>query len=241
MAERFKLNQNDVLDNVAVARAYNTDHQTELLIQAAAMMAESRFALLIVDSATAVSESFEIAIYHTHCQLNLCIAIDWSYPCSYIELITVGEANCQLDRCIWHGFCECCYDSQTNLVLLCWLRIRSLLQSIRLDQCTRPIQRSQLVAISLRTHQRHGSLYEKGEVIRVSAKSTIHHVFQNRRPPSQSTLMALAMRRNRIYAYITRLFIIFFFMLLTLSDLKMNHKTNIGQMKWKNHSYLTFE
>lgn len=54
VAERYKLSQNDVLDNVACARAYNTDHQTELLIQAAAMMAESRYALLIVDSATAV-------------------------------------------------------------------------------------------------------------------------------------------------------------------------------------------
>lgn len=60
MAERFKLNQNDVLDNVACARAYNTDHQTELLIQAAAMMAESRYALMIVDSATAVSYSYQI-------------------------------------------------------------------------------------------------------------------------------------------------------------------------------------
>lgn len=56
MAERFKLNATDVLDNVACARAYNTDHQTELLIQAAAMMAESRYALLIVDSATAVRQ-----------------------------------------------------------------------------------------------------------------------------------------------------------------------------------------
>lgn len=55
MAERYKLSQNEVLDNVACARAYNTDHQTKLLIQAAAMMAESRYALMIVDSATAVS------------------------------------------------------------------------------------------------------------------------------------------------------------------------------------------
>lgn len=51
------MNQNEVLDNVACARACNTDHQTELLLQAAAMMSESRYALLIVDSATAVSES----------------------------------------------------------------------------------------------------------------------------------------------------------------------------------------
>jgi len=43
-----------VLDNVAYARAHNTEHQQQLLIQAAAMMAESRFAVLIVDSATAL-------------------------------------------------------------------------------------------------------------------------------------------------------------------------------------------
>jgi DNA repair protein RAD51 len=70
----------DVLDNVAYARAYNTDHQTQLLmqvslrqrelsinllywyniqiltqrLQAAAMMTESRYALVVVDSATAL-------------------------------------------------------------------------------------------------------------------------------------------------------------------------------------------
>lgn len=54
VAERFKLTGHEVLDNVAYARAYNTDHQTQLLVQAAGMMAESRFALLIVDSATAL-------------------------------------------------------------------------------------------------------------------------------------------------------------------------------------------
>ncbi|KAF4525867.1 hypothetical protein B566_EDAN015970 [Ephemera danica] len=54
VAERYKLSGSEVLDNVAYARAYNTDHQTQLLIQASAMMAESRYALLIVDSATAL-------------------------------------------------------------------------------------------------------------------------------------------------------------------------------------------
>lgn len=54
VAEKFKLNGNEVLDNVAYARAYNTDHQMHLLIQASAMMSESRYALLIVDSATAL-------------------------------------------------------------------------------------------------------------------------------------------------------------------------------------------
>ena len=43
-----------MLDNVAYARAYNTDHQSQLLIQASAMMAESRYALVVVDSATAL-------------------------------------------------------------------------------------------------------------------------------------------------------------------------------------------
>ena len=54
IAERFGMNGNDVLENVAYARAYNTDHQFALLIQAAAMMVESRYALIVVDSATAL-------------------------------------------------------------------------------------------------------------------------------------------------------------------------------------------
>lgn len=76
---RYNLSGADVLDNVAYARAYNTDHQSQLLLQAAAMMSEtrytyraivgrermlsrkketliiiSRYALLVVDSATAL-------------------------------------------------------------------------------------------------------------------------------------------------------------------------------------------
>ncbi|KAJ7420117.1 kinetochore scaffold 1 [Willisornis vidua] len=54
VAERYGLSGSDVLDNVAYARGFNTDHQTQLLYQASAMMAESRYALLIVDSATAL-------------------------------------------------------------------------------------------------------------------------------------------------------------------------------------------
>lgn len=44
-AERYKLVKDDVLDNVACARAFNTDHQTQLLILAAAMMVESRYGI----------------------------------------------------------------------------------------------------------------------------------------------------------------------------------------------------
>nr|XP_043622649.1 DNA repair protein RAD51 homolog [Erigeron canadensis] len=54
IADRFGLNGNDVLENVAYARAYNTDHQSRLLLEAASMMVETRFALMIVDSATAL-------------------------------------------------------------------------------------------------------------------------------------------------------------------------------------------
>lgn len=54
VAERYKLSGSDVLDNVAYARAHNSDHQSQLLLQASAMMAESRYSLLIVDSATAL-------------------------------------------------------------------------------------------------------------------------------------------------------------------------------------------
>ncbi|XP_066239797.1 DNA repair protein RAD51 homolog 1-like [Saccopteryx leptura] len=54
VAERYGLSGSDVLDNVSYACGFNTDHQTQLLYQASAMMVESRYALLIVDSATAL-------------------------------------------------------------------------------------------------------------------------------------------------------------------------------------------
>ncbi|KAJ3842585.1 Rad51-domain-containing protein [Lentinula raphanica] len=54
VAERYGLNGEEVLDNVAYARAYNADHQNALLTNASALMSESRFCLLIVDSCTAL-------------------------------------------------------------------------------------------------------------------------------------------------------------------------------------------
>ncbi|KAK6029484.1 Rad51 [Ostertagia ostertagi] len=48
IAERFNMQSKHVLENIAVARCYNSDHQIALLTTAAAMMAESRYALLIV-------------------------------------------------------------------------------------------------------------------------------------------------------------------------------------------------
>lgn len=79
VAERYKMTGNDVLDNVAYARAYNTDHQTHLLIQAAAMMAESRYALLVIDSVTAVCIQLEYASIDSEClnqfEFHICTAL----------------------------------------------------------------------------------------------------------------------------------------------------------------------
>ncbi|GAA5859960.1 hypothetical protein JCM8547_003034 [Rhodosporidiobolus lusitaniae] len=54
IAERYGMNGEDVLDNVAYARAYNADHQSQLLVLAGGMMSESRFSLIIVDSVTSL-------------------------------------------------------------------------------------------------------------------------------------------------------------------------------------------
>ncbi|OAO13619.1 DNA repair protein RAD51, partial [Blastocystis sp. ATCC 50177/Nand II] len=54
ISQRFGLDANEVMDNIAYARAYNSEHQQQLLIQAGALMSESRYALVIVDSATAL-------------------------------------------------------------------------------------------------------------------------------------------------------------------------------------------
>lgn len=54
IAERFNMDPAVALENVAVARAHNSEHQMDLLKMAAAIMAQDRYALLIVDSATAL-------------------------------------------------------------------------------------------------------------------------------------------------------------------------------------------
>eukprot|EP00927_Polykrikos_kofoidii_P064969 TRINITY_DN60769_c0_g1_i1.p1 TRINITY_DN60769_c0_g1~~TRINITY_DN60769_c0_g1_i1.p1 ORF type:complete len:380 (+),score=68.01 TRINITY_DN60769_c0_g1_i1:76-1215(+) len=52
IAERYNLNAEDVLENVTYARAYNAEHQEKLLAEASAVFCDSRYALLVVDSAT---------------------------------------------------------------------------------------------------------------------------------------------------------------------------------------------
>lgn len=54
IAERFGLDQAQVLDNIIYARAYTTEHQTSLITLAAAQMMEDCFSLVIVDSIMAL-------------------------------------------------------------------------------------------------------------------------------------------------------------------------------------------
>jgi len=52
IARRFNMDTEAVLENVCHARAYNTEQQNKLIIEAAALMSTTRFGLLIIDSAT---------------------------------------------------------------------------------------------------------------------------------------------------------------------------------------------
>ena len=54
VAERFGLDPALALENVAYARAHNSEHEMELLKMAAGLMSQDRYALLVVDSATAL-------------------------------------------------------------------------------------------------------------------------------------------------------------------------------------------
>ncbi|KAF4323950.1 hypothetical protein BBO99_00002353 [Phytophthora kernoviae] len=62
IAERYGLDGDSVLDNVAFARAYNSEHQMQLLIQASAMMAESRF----LRALTRMADEFGVAVVITN-------------------------------------------------------------------------------------------------------------------------------------------------------------------------------
>lgn len=54
ICSRFDVDCEDVLENILWARAFTTEHQVELLDHVSAQMATARFALLVVDSATAL-------------------------------------------------------------------------------------------------------------------------------------------------------------------------------------------
>merc|ERR1719323_2099349 len=50
IAQRFGLNEDDVLENVTYARAYNAEHQERLLSEIAGVFCESHYGLLVMDS-----------------------------------------------------------------------------------------------------------------------------------------------------------------------------------------------
>jgi DNA repair protein RAD51 len=54
VCDRYALDADMVLDNIAVARAMNSDHQSKLIADACAAMAEEPYSLVVVDSATAL-------------------------------------------------------------------------------------------------------------------------------------------------------------------------------------------
>jgi len=54
IAERYNLEGSAVLDNVTYVRAYTSEHQTELLKEAAGLLVEDSYRCLIIDSATSL-------------------------------------------------------------------------------------------------------------------------------------------------------------------------------------------
>merc|ERR1712179_444904 len=118
VAERYGLQGSDVLDNVAYARAYNSDHQMTLLTQAAAMMSESRYAVVVVDSATASTGQ-----------------------------ITVGGGSYLLGRCIWHSSSEV-FSSWLMSSGWLWFSPTRWSPRWTGRPCSMQIQRSQLEATS---------------------------------------------------------------------------------------------
>ena len=52
MTERYGMDTNDALDNIAFSRCYTTDHQLKLLKEAQSMMTTAHYSLVIIDSGT---------------------------------------------------------------------------------------------------------------------------------------------------------------------------------------------
>ena len=48
IAQRYGLDPEEVLNNVVCGRAFNVDHQTELVIKAGALLAEAKYGLVVV-------------------------------------------------------------------------------------------------------------------------------------------------------------------------------------------------
>ena len=102
----YGLSGQDVLDNVAYARAYNTDHQMQLLLQAAAMMAESRLNFHLFPSIITNKLHLKLSSFYTflgmHCWL-------WIVPLRCTAPTTQDEESFLQDRCTsLSSFALCC-------------------------------------------------------------------------------------------------------------------------------------
>jgi len=88
------------LENIAYARAQNSEHQMELLKVAGAIMSQDRYALLVVDSATALfrtdytgrgelsERQMKMGQVNTVVLLGICICILYYYfriTCACVE------------------------------------------------------------------------------------------------------------------------------------------------------------
>ena len=66
---------NDVLDNVAYARAYNSDHQMALLEQACGMMAESRCVCRLLARLRGVGAAMGVCVCAGFCVNVVCLGV----------------------------------------------------------------------------------------------------------------------------------------------------------------------
>jgi hypothetical protein len=94
VAERYGLNGEEVLDNVAYARAYNADHQNALLTSAGALMSESR-----------LDDFFFVVRLHSNQRHDLGSAFSsWIRVWHYTAQTSAAVESCLPDKCIWPSF-----------------------------------------------------------------------------------------------------------------------------------------
>ena len=98
VAERYGLNGEEVLDNVAYARAYNADHQNQLLVQASALMAESRWG----DDVLPLNSRMKPLTHSpdSHCSSSILAPL-------YTEPISTDVENFLHDKLTLASFCGC--------------------------------------------------------------------------------------------------------------------------------------
>lgn len=78
ISKRYNMDSCEVLKNILYARAYNSDQQRQLLVNASAMMVESCFALVIVDSVTGNYRSEYLGrgkLYERQTELGRCMRV----------------------------------------------------------------------------------------------------------------------------------------------------------------------